>query len=58
MREMPFVNVHDALAAVDFDNRRDQRDDAVANIFYVRTFIHGEPIRQLHQRCWRACFRR
>jgi hypothetical protein len=30
MREVPVVNVDHAIAAVDFDDRRDQRDHVVA----------------------------
>ena len=58
MRQMPFVNVHHAVAPIHFHHRRDQRDHAVANFFYVRAFVHRQPVRKFHQRGRRAGFRR
>ena len=58
MREVPFVDIDHAVAAVDFDDRSNQRDGAIANFLDVWAFIHGEPVGQLHQRGGRARFRR
>ena len=37
------------LAAVDFDDRRDERDDVVADRLDERRLLDGEAVRQLHQ---------
>ena len=56
MRQMPAIDVHHAIAAIDFDDRSDQRDHAVANFVDVGAFVDGEAIGQLHQRGGRAGF--
>ena len=58
MREVPVVNVDHAIAAVDFDDRRDQRHHVVANRFDVRAVVDDEAISQFHQRGWRTGFGR
>ena len=40
VRQMPFVDVHHAVAPVHFHDRSDQRDHAVANFLYVRALVH------------------
>ncbi|MCG3160993.1 MAG: hypothetical protein JMDDDDMK_02089 [Acidobacteria bacterium] len=56
--QMPFVNVHLPVASVNFDNRCDQRDQVVSNLFDVRAFINRQTIGQFHQRRRRTCFGR
>jgi len=58
MREVPLVDVHHLVAAVDLDDRRDERDQIVADRPDVLVLVHGEPVGELHQRGWRAGFRR
>ena len=55
---MPVVDIDHAVAAIDFDDRRDQRDHVVANRSHVRAVVDGEPISEFHQRGWRSGFRR
>ena len=55
---MPFVDIHHAVAPVDFDDRRDQRDHSIADFLDVRAFVHRQTIGKLHQRRGRASFRR
>ena len=43
-----------AVAPVDFDDRRDQRDEVVADVLDVRALVHREAIGELHQRGRRA----
>ena len=50
VREVPVVNVHHAITAIDFDHRRDQRQNIVADILDVWTVIDDEPVSELHQR--------
>ena len=54
VRQMPAVDVDLAVAAVDLDDRRDQRDDPVADLLDVRALVDGEAIDELHQRRRRA----
>ena len=54
----PVVKVHDAVAPVGFDHRRDQRDDVLANVADVGALVHREAIGQFHQRGRRAGFGR
>ena len=54
MREVPVVDVDLAVAAVDLDDRRDQRDHVVADVPDVRAVVDGEPVCELHQRRRRA----
>ena len=54
MRKVPFVKIDHAVASVDFDDRSDQRNGAVANFLDVRALIDGEAIGQLHERGGRA----
>ena len=56
MGQMPFVKVHHAIATIDFNHRRDERDHVVANRFDVGTVVDGETISQFHQRRGRAGF--
>src|SRR6185437_13092445 len=49
MREVPVVDVHHAVAAINFHHGRDERDDVVANVLNVRAVVHGEAIGQLHE---------
>ena len=58
VREVPFVEVDHAVAAVHFDDRSNQRDGAVANFPDVRTFIDGQAVGQLHERRGSSRFRR
>ena len=58
MGQVPFVDVDHAVAAIDFDDRCDQRDHAVANLANVRAFIDGQAVGKFHQRGRRARFRR
>ena len=58
VRFLPLVEVHHAVAAVDFDNRRDERDDVIADVPDVRAVVDGEPIGELHERRRRARFGR
>ena len=55
---MPFVDVDHAVAAIDFDDRSDQRNHAVANLADVRAFVDGQSVGEFHQRGGRAGFRR
>ena len=47
-----------AVASVDFDDRRDQRNEVVADVLDVRALVDGEAIGELHQRSRRARFGR
>src|SRR5215813_15462682 len=55
---MPFVDVHHAVAPVNLDDWSDERDQVVANLFDVWTFVNGQPVSQLHQRRRRTGFGR
>ena len=55
---MPVVQIHHAVAAVDFDDGRDQRDDVRADLADVGRVVDGEAIGQFHQRGRRAGLRR
>ena len=55
---LPLVDVDDAIAAVDLDDRRDQRDDVIANVLDVGRVVDRETIRELHERRRRAGFGR
>ena len=55
---MPVINVHLAVAPVDFDDGRDQRNHTVADRFDIRALVNREAIDQLHQRGRRAGLRR
>jgi hypothetical protein len=37
------------LAAVDFDHRRDERDDVVADVLNERRLFDDEAVRELHE---------
>ena len=54
----PLVDVDDAVAAVGFDDRRDERDDVLADVADVRAVVDGQAVGQLHQRRRRAGFGR
>ena len=58
MRQVPVVNIDHAIAAVDFDHWRDQRNHAVADRSDVRTLVNGEPVGKFHQSRRRAGFGR
>src|SRR5678809_1783870 len=49
MRHVPAEEVDHAVAAIYFDNRRDESNQVVANVSDVRALVHGETIRKLHQ---------
>ncbi len=51
---MPVVEVDHAVAAVDLDDRRDQRDHVRADLADVRRVVDREAIGELHQRGRRA----
>ena len=55
---MPVVDIDHAIAAVDFHDRRDQRNHVVANRFDVRTVVDDQPVSKFHQSRRRAGFRR
>ena len=55
---MPVINIDHAVAAIDFDDRSDERHHAIADRFDIRTVVNGQPIREFHQCCRRAGFRR
>ena len=46
---LPVVQVHHLVAAVHFDDRRNDRDHVVADILDVGALIHGEAVGELHQ---------
>ena len=46
---VPVEHVDHAVAAVDFDDGRDERDEMVADILDVRAFVDRQPIRELHE---------
>ncbi len=48
--EVPVVDVHLPVAAVHFDDGRDQGDDVVPDELNVRALVHGEAIGELHER--------
>ena len=56
--QMPSVDVDLAVTPVDFDDRRDEGDQIVANLFDVRALVNGQPVRQFHQRRRRTGFGR
>ena len=58
MLHVPVEHVDHAVASVDFDDRRDERDEMIADVPYIRTLIDGQPIGELHERRRRARFRR
>ena len=49
MRQVPVVDVDHAIASVDFNYGRDERDHAFADRLDVRAFINGQPISEFHQ---------
>ena len=51
-------DVDDAVPAVDFSRRRDQRDDVVTNLLNERRLFDGKPIEELHQHLRASRFRR
>ena len=51
-----FVEIDDAITAVDLDDRRDQRDHVLADVADVRTLVDGEAIGHFHHRGRRAGF--
>jgi len=57
MRLLPVVDVHHAIASVDFDDRRDERDDVIADVLDVRRVVDRHAVRELHQRRRRAGLR-
>ena len=52
--EVPAIDVHHAVAAVDLDHRRDQRDQVVADLADVRALVDRQPVGELHERRGRA----
>ena len=54
MRFVPPVDIHHAVAAVDFDHRRDEHDHVRADVLDVGRVVDGQAIGQLHQRRGRA----
>ena len=58
VREMPAIDIDHAVAAVDFDDGSDERDDAIADFADIRAVIDGEAIGKLHQRGGSAGFGR
>ncbi len=56
MSQVPVIEVHHTVAAVNFDDGSDQRDNAVANGLNILALVDSQPIRQLHQRRGRARF--
>ena len=51
-------DVDDAVPAVHFSRRRDQRDDVVTNLLNERRLFDGKPIEELHQHLRASRFRR
>jgi hypothetical protein len=47
--EVPLVDVDHLVAAVDFDHRRDQRHQVVADRLDVLVVVDDQPVGQLHQ---------
>ena len=58
LREVPLVDVDHLVAAVDLDDRRDQRDQVVADRLDVFVVVDGQAVGELHQRGRRAGFGR
>ena len=58
MGKVPLIDIDHAIAAIDFDNGSDQRDDAVADFADVWAFIDRQAIGKFHQRGGRAGFGR
>ncbi len=52
--EMPAVEVHHAVAAVDLDHRGDERDQIVADLADVGTLVDRQAVGELHERGGRA----
>ena len=57
MRSMPAVDIDHAIAAIDFDDGRDESDDVRADVLDVGRVIDGETVGELHQRRGRAGLR-
>ena len=55
---VPLVDVHHAVAAVDFNHRRDQHDHVRTDVLDIRRVINRQSVCQLHQRRRRARLRR
>ena len=49
MRAMPVVEIDHAVAAIDFDDRRDQCNHARTDVLDVRRIVHREPVSKFHQ---------
>gem|GEM_PF-6641918 len=58
MRHVPAEDVDLAIATVHFHDRSDEGDQVVADVPDVWALINREAVRQLHERCRRARFRR
>ncbi len=56
--EMPAVDVHHAVAAIDLDHRRDQGDQVVADLPHVGALVDRQAVGELHERGRRAGLRR
>ena len=41
---MPAEEIHHPVSPIDFHDRRDQRDQVVANVLHVWTLIHRQPV--------------
>ncbi len=51
---LPLVHVHHVVAAVGLGDRRDERDDVLADVPDVGAVVHGQAVGQFHQRRRRA----
>ena len=47
---LPLVHVHHVVAAVRLGDRRDERDDVLADVADVRAVVNGQAVGQFHQR--------
>ena len=47
--EVPAVDIDLAVAPVDLDDRRDERNHPVPDFLDIRAFVDGQPIDQLHE---------
>jgi hypothetical protein len=56
MCSVPAVHIDHPVAAIDFDNRRDQSDDVRADVLNVGRVVDCKAIGQLHKRGGRARF--
>ena len=55
---MPAVDVHLTIAAIDFNDGRDEDDHVRADVLDVGGVVDGEAVGELHERGGRAGFRR